>query len=81
MYNFSETCDSLKSVKNGTVHLSTNGTTTVSTFTCQSGSSLNGSGTAACGGDGKWDVSSPVCGNLIKYFNKMFFSFFFLGTY
>ena len=58
-----ETCEPLNSVENGSTVLSTNGTTTVSTFTCQLGSSLNGSGLAECGQDGKWSVSSPICGN------------------
>ena len=58
-------CDDLASIDNGQLAISMDGVSTIAVFTCDIGSTVNGSSTAECSADGSWSVMVPHCGNII----------------
>lgn len=54
-------CQALTSPTDGNVTLSSNGTLTTATFTCEIGYSLDGKSAIQCLADGTWSNSSPTC--------------------
>lgn len=55
-------CSALSSPENGAVILSTDGYTTVASFTCDTDYSMKGSSLLTCRNDGSWDLVQPSCG-------------------
>ena len=64
---FSVKCEDIASIDNGDLTLSTDGVVTIAVFTCDIGSTINGSSTAECGTDGSWTVTAPQCGIYSPY--------------
>ncbi|XP_060586067.1 sushi, von Willebrand factor type A, EGF and pentraxin domain-containing protein 1-like [Ruditapes philippinarum] len=54
-------CPSLDEPSSGTVTLSTSGTQTKATYTCDAGYNLNGDEERMCNSDGTWSMSEPTC--------------------
>ncbi|XP_045204681.2 sushi, von Willebrand factor type A, EGF and pentraxin domain-containing protein 1-like isoform X2 [Mercenaria mercenaria] len=54
-------CPDLSDPDSGTLTMTTSGSVTTATFTCQSGYYLNGAFTLTCGSDGLWSSDSPTC--------------------
>ena len=78
--NIAEVCEQLDDVKNGSMVISSNGTITIASFTCQSGTSLNGTGSLECKTTGKWTSNIPTCGNEDCYAKSMSFVYLFILT-
>ena len=75
--NIAEVCEQLDDVKNGSMIISSNGTITIASFSCQPGTSLNGTGSLECGTTGKWTSNIPTCGNDDCYAKSMSFVYLF----
>ena len=58
---FSVLCQTLTAPTSGSVVISTDGTTTVATYTCHADYYLEGSYTSVCGTDGNWNNQQPTC--------------------
>ena len=58
-------CQDLDAISNGQVVLTTNSISAVAEFSCEVGSSLNGSSSAVCGTDGLWNNVEPLCGKYL----------------
>jgi len=57
-------CDVLSAANNGTIGAFSNGTHTMASFTCDVGTTLNGSMSSVCLNTGQWDDVPPDCGKL-----------------
>ena len=53
----------LPSLTNGSMTISTNGTTTHASFECNVGYTIKGAVRSVCQTNGNWDVAIPICGN------------------
>ena len=74
--NIAEVCEQLDDVKNGSMVISSNGTITTASFSCQHGTSLNGTGSLECETTGKWTSNTPTCGNDDFYAKSMLFVYY-----
>ncbi|KAL4230224.1 Sushi [Mactra antiquata] len=54
-------CDTLATSSGVKVTLATDGLTTIATYTCSEGFSLNGEASVACRNDGTWNTTVPSC--------------------
>ena len=63
--HISVACETLYPVDNGVINITTDGSTTQATYTCESGFSLKGFSLLTCRSDGAWDFSPPVCGEFL----------------
>lgn len=55
-------CSDLQDPVDGNVELTSNGTVTMATYSCDLGASLNGTETRTCSADGSWSGGTPNCG-------------------
>ena len=60
-------CQELSSPQNGSYLITTNGTTSIATFQCNVGTSLNGTDTLICFPDGSWSTTIPYCGKVFIF--------------
>ncbi|WAQ98127.1 SVEP1-like protein [Mya arenaria] len=59
-------CGALTTPNLASLSMSTNGSNTLTTFTCQTGYDVSGEATLACASDGSWSGNEPACGTLFK---------------
>ena len=59
---YTDKCDLLGNVKNGDISQETDGITTISVFSCDSGYTISGRDKATCRENGTWDTDKPECG-------------------
>jgi len=62
---FPVSCPDLSPIANGTVSVSTNGSYTVATHSCDLGFTLAGRHTLTCADTGTWEGTQPSCGKVI----------------
>ena len=60
-FSFLAKCPDLSDPDSGTLTVTTTGSVTTATFTCQTGYYLSGDFTLTCGSDGSWSSDVPTC--------------------
>ena len=68
MFVFSVVCASIDTPQSGLVSVSTNGTTSMATYSCAEGYTGVGDTVRTCGEDGQWHGSEIVCCKYLDFF-------------
>ena len=72
---FSVQCPILEEPQSGRLTQTSDGRTTVATFTCLDGYTLIGNNVLACLSDSSWNATEPICGNIYSLKLNMIFNY------